>query len=61
MKLRFKLLIPRNLRSDTGLDDLLCNQLHSLFVSRVISIVHREIEAIGSVDLNINQARAGLK
>jgi hypothetical protein len=52
---------PRDgdLRGDAGFDDFLCDGFHACFVRVAVSIVDGEVEAIGAIDLDINEPRTG--
>ncbi len=45
------------IRSHPCFDDLLCDRGQAVFVGLLIAVEHREIETIGSVDLDVNEAR----
>lgn len=45
-----------NARSDTRLNDSLCDQLQPISISLVVAFIDREVEAKASVDLNVNKA-----
>jgi hypothetical protein len=45
-----------NARSDTCLDNSLCDQLQPISISLVVAFVDREVETKASVDLNVNKA-----
>jgi len=45
-------------RGDPGFDDLLCNFLETVLVRLVVPFVNRKVESIGTIDLDVYQARA---
>lgn len=47
-----------DLRCYTSFYDLLCHMLQTLSVGLLVSFVDREVEAIGTVDLDVHQPRA---
>lgn len=45
-------------RRDSGFDDLLCNTPETILVGFVVAFVNGKVEPVGTVDLDVYQARA---
>lgn len=48
----------RYARCNTGLDNLFCDSLDAIAVCFMVAVEYGEVEAIGTVDLDVNVTRA---